>query len=302
MSDAEEEDEDEWQYSETKKLLIADLLSGAIPLDSESMPPRVAYQQRPEYAESDPTYKRFPSRLRSLRLQLIDKNDRAASDLDDLAHDLLLHPPKTHNYRGEPVWEGSEYQRLFRQDMDAGLHLTKTPTEFHQSREEYYKNYPLKVFREHIHQEVRRRKFIHYLKKKAEKKEREGREKVQKAKEDKKKKKEEKKKKKEEKKKMEAEKKKKAEDRKKREEEKEAKKKAKDEEKKKKVQELANKKKKKEEEKKKKEEEKKKKEEEKKKRAEEKEAKKKEKAQEPADKKKKKKAPKKNQYAAHPKS
>ena len=38
------------QNSEAKKLLLQDLRSGAIPLDSKSMSPKDAYLKRPEFA------------------------------------------------------------------------------------------------------------------------------------------------------------------------------------------------------------------------------------------------------------
>jgi len=189
MANNNVDDEEEWQYSYAKKLLTEDLLSGKIPLDSESMTPQEAYLQRPEYADSDPNYKRFPNRLRALREQLLSKNDRADADREAFLHDRKLHPKPARNHRGELRWEGSEAERLLRLDMDAGKHETMTPMQLHQSRKEYNdedEGYPLKVFREHIHQEVRCRKFQHYLKVKAEKKEREMQEKREKNKQQKK--------------------------------------------------------------------------------------------------------------------
>ena len=162
--------EEEWEYSAAKRLLLGDLRSGAIPLDSESMSPQVAYMQRPEYVESDPEYKRWASRLRSLREHVRDRNDRAASDSAALAHDRRIHPKPAFNHRGEPRWEGSDAERYLCQDMDAGKHENMTPMELHASRKEYRDDYPLGVFRQHIYQEKRRRKFAYYLKVKQQKK------------------------------------------------------------------------------------------------------------------------------------
>jgi hypothetical protein len=44
--------------------------------------------------------------------------------------------------------------------MDAGEHKKKKPELLYNARKEYYENYPLKVFREHIYQEEKRRKFL----------------------------------------------------------------------------------------------------------------------------------------------
>jgi hypothetical protein len=43
--------EPNWPKSDAKKLLLQDLWSGEIPLNSESMNPRDAFFQRPEFAE-----------------------------------------------------------------------------------------------------------------------------------------------------------------------------------------------------------------------------------------------------------
>jgi hypothetical protein len=123
-----DEDDDEWEHSDAKKLLKGDLLSGKIPLDGEGMTPQEAYLQRPEFIASDPKYKRFPNRLRALREQLIAKNDRADEDREALLHDRKLHPIPERNHRGELRWEGSEVQRLLRLDMDSGKHKTMKPS------------------------------------------------------------------------------------------------------------------------------------------------------------------------------
>jgi hypothetical protein len=48
--------------------------------------------------------------------------------------------------------------------MDDGKHESMKPIELYRSREEYYDNYPLTVFRtgRHIDQEERRRKMLAY--------------------------------------------------------------------------------------------------------------------------------------------
>jgi hypothetical protein len=83
-----------------------------------------------------------------------------ALDSAALAHDRRIHPKAANNHRGEPRWEGSDAERLLRQDMDEGKHKTMKPQLLYNMRNEYYENYPLKIFREHIYQEEKRRKFL----------------------------------------------------------------------------------------------------------------------------------------------
>ena len=54
--------------------------------------------------------------------------------------------------------EGRE--RLLRHDMDEGQHEMRTPMMIWESRNKYKDNYKSTVFRQHIYQEAKRRKFL----------------------------------------------------------------------------------------------------------------------------------------------
>jgi hypothetical protein len=79
-----------------------------------------------------------------------------------LAHDRRLHPRKTHNHRGQPVFDMSAVKPLLWQDVKDKTHLTMETAAFQQSRREYHGFHP-KKFRERICQEVCYQKFIFYL-------------------------------------------------------------------------------------------------------------------------------------------
>jgi hypothetical protein len=164
MPKKKQNEEDPWKNSKAKKLLTQDLISGEIPLDSDDMQPMIVYHQRPEFIDFE--YTRFRDRLRELRNQIIEKTARAASDSAAHARDRQIYPKPTHNHRGEPRWEGSEAERLLRVDMDENKHKNMKPMELYNTREEYYDNYKLVVFRKHIDQEERCRKFLVYWAKK----------------------------------------------------------------------------------------------------------------------------------------
>jgi len=158
-TEEKKDDKKEWKNSKGKELLLKGLRDGSIPLDGKDMPPKEVYTLRPEFADYG-GYKNFPSRLRSARKTIIEKNDRASSDLAAFTHDRLLYPEAPHNYRGEPRWDGSDAERFLKQDIDDGKHDIMTPQELYNSRAVYHQNYPLYVFRGHIYQEVKRRKFL----------------------------------------------------------------------------------------------------------------------------------------------
>ena len=105
----------------------------------------------------------FAGRLAKLREQIVASNAR--SDMDKLAYDRYMknHPVETMTARGYPEWEGSDAQRLCRQDIDDGtIGNFDRPLKFHASRDEY-KLFPLKVFRDHIYQIIRTKKYMHQL-------------------------------------------------------------------------------------------------------------------------------------------
>jgi hypothetical protein len=149
-----------WRNSKAKKLLEEDIKHGRIPLD-HNMDPHHVYLQRPEFAEFE--YARFRARLRDLRTVIIDKVDCAASDSAALAHDrqTACYPKPTHNHQGKLRWEGGEAERLLHLDMDDNKHNRMKPEMLHITRGEY-QHYPITVFRNHIDQEVRARKFLAY--------------------------------------------------------------------------------------------------------------------------------------------
>ena len=159
MAKKKKDPEKKWITCTTKKILFEDIVSGFIP---DEMHWEEAYDRREEYKVT--TKRLFKGRLDRLRADIRKKQAFAASDSAALANDRLLHPVPTHNHRGEPRWEGSEAQRLLRQDIDLGNHLDLMPRDLFMSEPDYYDNYPLEVFRKHIEQEVKLRKFLHQYK------------------------------------------------------------------------------------------------------------------------------------------
>lgn len=157
----EEAEEVKWANSKAKKLLLQDLSDGTIPLDAEDMGPQTVYMQRPEFAEIP--YNRFRDRLNNMRKTIRLSKMQASSDGNALAHDRVAHPKRLTNHRGERRWEGSDAEWLLKLDIENGKNDGLTPSAFWQSRSEY-QEYSLLVFRKHRDQEIKRRKYIAYLK------------------------------------------------------------------------------------------------------------------------------------------
>jgi hypothetical protein len=142
-----------WSKSKARALLENDLLKGRIPLDNDIMSTDEVYMQRVEFAET--SHEKFARRLYALRVQCRLVLARAATDAAAFDHDS--------RFRAQVVpqrlrWEGSEAADWLTYDVEQNHHLLMKPQDLHRSRPEY-QEYPLQVFRDHIHQEIKTRKF-----------------------------------------------------------------------------------------------------------------------------------------------
>jgi DNA repair exonuclease SbcCD nuclease subunit len=66
---------------------------------------------------------------------------------------------------GEPRWEGSLAQAQLKKDVEEKYQVGKKPKELWEDNgenRESYRDYPLQVFRDHIYQEIRLRKWINF--------------------------------------------------------------------------------------------------------------------------------------------
>lgn len=153
-----------WVNSKAKKIILLDLQEGILPLDSAEVSAREAwdkvYGKMIEF--QDVPYEQFRDRLNSHRNQVTLLENQSFEGELALAHDRLLHPRQTHNHRGEPVFDLSSAKLLLREDVKNELHTTMDRAELQASRPEYM-CFNIKVFKDRIYQEVRRKKFIAYL-------------------------------------------------------------------------------------------------------------------------------------------
>ena len=156
------EPEISWLDSQARALLMQDIIDGVVPPEPDnSMPTQTIFTSRPEYASYG--YANFSSRLSSLRKIVARDKTRADDDLEAFLKYKANNIIHTHNARGYPEWDGSDAQKQLKEDISNGLHDEMQPIELWCFREEY-DDFPLKVFRDHIYQEVRTRKFYHTLK------------------------------------------------------------------------------------------------------------------------------------------
>jgi hypothetical protein len=129
-------------------LLWPDILDGKV---TASMKPKRVFEMRDE----DKPYgiKNFRSNLYSLHLLTQENQQEADSDAAALTHDHCIHPKAVDMSKGYPRWDGLDAQRLLKDDMETWLTNHFDPSILWETRPEY-KAFPLKVFRDHIYQEV----------------------------------------------------------------------------------------------------------------------------------------------------
>ena len=145
-----EEEPPAWRNSYARHLLLQDILEGKV---TEEDDPEIVHMQRPEWMVHK--LSNFKSNMKYILESVKEGKKHAHRASKALAKDRQLHPV-ANDPRGYPIWRGSEAEELLRSDMDDDKHKQYKPRELHIQREEY-QAFPLTVFRNHIHQEIRRR-------------------------------------------------------------------------------------------------------------------------------------------------
>ena len=104
------------------------------------------------------TKEQFIARFKDHQKQVAVKKQASKIEEEAFKHDMRLHPQETVDGNGRPLWNGSAAQLLLRHDISEGVHDRMPSGYLYLSRPEYAK-FSLKVFREHIGQEINRQKF-----------------------------------------------------------------------------------------------------------------------------------------------
>jgi hypothetical protein len=153
-----------WKNSKAKAVLYTDIVEGRVPVepDDSALKPKELwdqYKNLPEFQINDYNdHTKFSNRLRSLRTQIKEQYERADADFRAFVHDRQIFPEPEFDYiRGYPHWNKSRAKKLLIRDIDIGKHKRVRPIKLYYTRPEY-QEFPLKVFRDHIYQEVRKKK------------------------------------------------------------------------------------------------------------------------------------------------
>ena len=150
-----------WRTSKAKLILVADLESKLLPLHETEMSAEVAwnkiYKDLPEFKDIV-TFDQFRKYLNDHRKQVKKTFTHTEIQEEALAHDRKLYRRKTHNDRGELVFDFSTAKALLQLDVKNKLHTFLSLSELQATRPEYGL-FKKSKFKERIVQEVRRQNF-----------------------------------------------------------------------------------------------------------------------------------------------
>lgn len=159
-------EEVEWKFSDARQIMLQALDDGVVPLEyGTTIGPRAAYDILINEGLEDTEYNDlFTRRLRDLAGQVVGNADRANDDEHAYQNFMRNHPKRAFDSYGRPRWEGSEAERLLKEDMANGIHQNYkgNPMQFYHTRGEYQK-FTLEVFRAHIDQEIRLQNYLSFL-------------------------------------------------------------------------------------------------------------------------------------------
>lgn len=125
------------------------------------------YSKLPEFEKVE--FGQFKERLRDHRKQVKENLKKSKEDETLMLEDRKIFPKQSTNEDGMPKWAMHRAKKLLEEDIAAKKHLAMNPRQLRETRTEY-REFNLNVFRPHIYQQVRCKKFCNYLNDKREKK------------------------------------------------------------------------------------------------------------------------------------
>lgn len=152
-----------WRKSKAKEILYDDLVDGKIPLVKQAgEDTHQYYLSRNEYQRYDPD--KWTSRLDQLRETINFRYERARDDLEAYRQFKTNNPASLVSKKGYIQWKGSDAHHFLEEDLNNGLLESMSIQELYNARPEYYGNFPLDVFHDKVHQEIRTEKYLQTLK------------------------------------------------------------------------------------------------------------------------------------------
>ena len=162
----------DWPKSEAQKIVLDDLESGFLPIEDDLITAEVAwmhYVELPEFVTV--AFDQFKARLIGHRAQVKKKKDHINRQMNALTIDRQLHPTSQVDRKGRQVFYLSDAARFLEQDIQNEAHKEYGVEGLYYTREEYFTEWDLALFKDRVRQEEGKQKFFYFLEYKRAKKE-----------------------------------------------------------------------------------------------------------------------------------
>ena len=140
-------------WETAKPILQKDYQEGRV---TDLMKPSNVWNMREEFKAVE--YKNFRTNFASMKKRIREHKERSDIDEAGFVHDMSLF---TLAKDSEGFWNGSDAERLLKEDISKNFHEQMKPKFLWVTRPEY-QEFGLKTFRGHIHQEVRSQRETNY--------------------------------------------------------------------------------------------------------------------------------------------
>ena len=154
-----------WKGCEAGAIIVLDFQNGELPLTEKEMSAEDAWKFKysTKIAFKHVPFIQFKKQPIDHRKQVEKDNANLSAALKAFEHDQALFPRRrTHNRKGELVFDVHPAKEKLREDVENKVHKPLSPSEFRLTRPEY-QCFTLDVFRDRIYQEIRLQRFYNYL-------------------------------------------------------------------------------------------------------------------------------------------
>lgn len=153
----------EWRTCNTRSMILEDLASGLVPLDTSPEDAWNAwYSHTAEVQAEQVVFDQFRERFADHVKQMNDKKVASIDEKNLFLRHRQLHPIQKRNDQGQLIFEQHKANTLLLEDVKSGKHKQMSATSLQMSRPEY-QEFSLVTFRGRIPQMVRHIKYLNWL-------------------------------------------------------------------------------------------------------------------------------------------
>ena len=162
----------DWPKATARLIILQDLEPGGFLHNKDHIDARVIFDFYQAVCGEDfghIIWDQFKVRLKDHRNQVELLRKLAERDTKAMKNNRRLYPRKNRNGKGELIFDMHPAKTLLRKDIKEGRHLKYKPSALRAKRKEY-QEFDATIFKHRIYQEIRRQRWLNYLKTKRDEK------------------------------------------------------------------------------------------------------------------------------------